>query len=701
MDFQSSNWLVIHQTFCEEQQAVLPKKQARQCISETESALIRLVLPLMGFSLPKGQKKLTKSIKQTAFTHMSSLKAKQLPKAARLFEQALPNLPLSTHSRNTYGSRGRNWFAWTQEARYWPGEQISPEMAAQCAPNSLHGHGSSKTISLTKRRGAYKQYSLTLDELNPRARQWFDEASLFLTRQNQPGRVFPPIAAYTLKMYQRSWLLIWGWQVHYNGVSLENLGPGHIFPVIDLDEFEELSSKQQNRLWKLKQRELEDIICGYRDFLLEEMKAFSPHTWHAKLVHMHAAGRVLYSDWVELPDDYDLLPIFKKMRAAYADIQDAVDERMQSPDVACLAGKWPDVPEGSTALHEFQQRVLEPMRLECRPRNHSRKLRSSRRIAHLHQKYLRAGMMGLLPPLRQQVDRSLKLALSCPVNRPKFVPPEGYYYPLPPDDIREHDSAGKLADNYLYHTYHINGRPYPEGIWVREVQQHKTRQSLGVHRTIIPNRHFPDGSCFYDYLASYLEGVWWPQTWDSKPYQGSDPRHLNTQGVWVSEGRSSFEPKDILTEDVDEVPWRMGFLFPSPKTGLPYSEYSYGNMLQINAHRLIGKPITPHTMRYIWATWGHQVGLTDTELRSLAYSMGHTVNTLRRMYAKLTPIEQQQPIEEAIQARLCQPEGAEDILSLTQLIKAANHLSQEDQQQLLQHLTRLMKADDKDKPQSA
>ncbi|MGD1908322.1 MAG: hypothetical protein ACFB0C_20355 [Leptolyngbyaceae cyanobacterium] len=636
------------------------------------------------------QGKLTKVVKLEATTFMATCSINRLPRARIEFEKCLPQSSLSPHSRTTYGNRVRQWLAWAEQAGYWPGAPISPEMASQCAPPSLHGHGSINKINLTSRRGIYKAYALRPEEMNPELSAWYEKAQRFLTRPNQPGRTFPAIAPYTIKMYTRGWCQILGWQHRYNNVPLAKLGPQHLFPVVDQEEWEELSPRQQDRLWRKKQRELEEIICGYRDFLLREMRAFSPHTWHAKLVHMQAAGRILYSDWVTLTEDYNQLPVFKTLRAAYGEIQEAVNERQQSMETACLKEKWPEVPPGRTALEVFQQGVLEPMRQDCRPRTHSRKLRSPRRIAHRYQQYLRVAMMGWIPPLRQQVDRSLKIALSCPITRPASVPVEGCYYPIPPDEVRERGMTGKLTDNFLHHTYELNGQPYPEGIWVREVQEQKTRKSMGIHRTIIPNRRFADRACLYDYVEQYLEGVWWPQSWSSKLYQGTNPRYQNTMGNWVSAGRSEFNPEDTVVTDVDGVPWRVGFLFVSPKTGLPYSEYSYLYTIQTNAHRLIGKAITPHTMRYLWATWAYQEGLSDTEVRSLAFMMGHKADTLRRMYVKVTPTEQQRPIEDAIMSRLCRSEDAADAIPFNKLIKAVHHLSQEGKQQLMQHIEKVL-----------
>jgi len=689
MSKNPENWMELHIQFCEDMKSSLPKKQAKQLISETESALIRLVLPCFNFVISKGQIKLTKATKESAFEFMTTLSVRLLPRAQISFEESVAQAPMSQASRNTYGNRVRNWFSHAQNSGSWPGAPISPELTAQCAPHSLHGHGSITHVRLTPRRGIYKSYALKPAEMNPELKQWFEQMEDYLMRPKQPGRCYPAIKAYTFKMYRRGWRQLLGWQTHYNGVPLDELRPHHIFPVLDLDEFEELSPLQQKRLWREKSRELEAILCGYHNFLLQEMKAYSPHTWHSKLVFIHAAGRIFYQDWVTLEADYCQLPLFKILKASRAEIQDQVNERQQSPDVACLKEKWPNVPDGSTALEEFQKHVLELMRQDCRPRTHSRKLRSPQRIAHRYQQFCRVGGEGYMPPLRSEVARDLKVALSCEITRPDFVPPDGHYYPLPPDDLRDRDPMGHVNDNYVYRTYSLEGRSYPDGVWIREVQEQKTRKSLGIHVTIIPNRQFPDGSCFYQYLESYLEGVWQPQSWNSIPYQWNDPRYQNTMGNWVTAGRSTFEAEDLVKTDTDGVLWRFGFLFISPKSSSPYSEYTYLHTIRTNSNRLIGKAITPHTMRYIWATWGGQVGLSDVELRSLAYMMGHSVETLRRMYAKMTPIEKQQPIMDAINARLCQP-GNQDVIALAKMLRAAHHLTKNEQHQLFQLLQTLL-----------
>jgi hypothetical protein len=127
-------------------------------------------------------------------------------------------------------------------------------------------------------------------------------------------------------------------------------------------------------------------------------------------------------------------------------------------------------------------------------------------------------------------------------------------------------------------------------------------------------------------------------------------------------GRAEFNPGDAccLPTSNHSALWSWGYVFVLPELGTLADGPSFGGSFEKSAHRLIGKRITPHTMRYIWATWAYQVRLNDAQLRSLAYAMGHTVETLRGMYERCTPEEKRRPIEEAISELLFdQPPAAE------------------------------------------
>lgn len=427
---KTNNWLQIHQEFCDaisssfaHQQA----KQAKQILSETESGIIRILLPLMGFEALLDKGKLTKADKTAAYDFMATLPAKKLIVAHKRFAEHLPHTQLSHHSRNTYGARVHRWFDWIQAHGYWPGRYMTAEVAAQCSPFTRYGHGPVKELRTTKRRGKRTEYALKPEELPPQAKAWYDTATTFLSRLHQPGRTFDMLDAATVEIYQRTWLQIWGWQTRYNGVPLADLEPKHIFPVIDQEAFEQLSESEQTRLWRRKIRELEEILCGHHNFLIQEAKGRSPYTWVTKLCGIHTAARILYADWVDVAADYSQLPLFKRLNTEFEKNREQLKAWQWSPEVAGLTEKWPDVPPGSTALEVFQQGVLEPMRLECLPRCSRGMKKTPRRIAHRYQQFVRVALMGWMPPLRQEVDRSLKIALSCPVERPEYVPPEGHY----------------------------------------------------------------------------------------------------------------------------------------------------------------------------------------------------------------------------------------------------------------------------------
>ena len=92
-------------------------------------------------------------------------------------------------------------------------------------------------------------------------------------------------------------------------------------------------------------------------------------------------------------------------------------------------------------------------------------------------------------------------------------------------------------------------------------------------------------------------------------------------------------------------------------------------------------------LRYVWATWSFQIGLSDQELRSLAYAMGHSGETLRNMYERCTPEEKLRPIFEAIDRHLFQeletpPEKEIAKPNVLTLVESLRQLSLEERQQI-------------------
>jgi hypothetical protein len=205
-----------------------------------------------------------------------------------------------------------------------------------------------------------------------------------------------------------------------------------------------------------------------------------------------------------------------------------------------------------------------------------------------------------------------------------------------------------VADNYLYFTYIHDDKYYPKGVWVLDTKKYKTMKKYGGQSIVIPNQEFEDGCCLYDYIERFLYGWWIVEGYKHQLlYEWWEPEIQGRRGRWLSGGRMEFNPMDVcsLPSNTQDSFWTWGYMFVVAKIGIPANGSSFARIYETTSYRLIQKHISVHTLRSVWATWGFQVGLSDVELRSLAYAMGHSVETLRQMYERCTPTEKRRPTD--------------------------------------------------------
>jgi len=134
-----------------------------------------------------------------------------------------------------------------------------------------------------------------------------------------------------------------------------------------------------------------------------------------------------------------------------------------------------------------------------------------------------------------------------------------------------------------------------------------------------------------------------------------------------------------------------------PGTGKPYGQGDFSNLYADVAHSYLGKRITSHTMRYIWATWAFMVGLSEHQLRALAAQMGMTVETMRRTYEQRVPAEQRRIVQEAVDKWLLDElsrqedtdSGMLSLIPLDTLKRTIQQLSTKERQQLLDWIASL------------
>jgi len=602
----------------------------------------------------------------------------------------------SDNSRNTYGARIEWAIELVKQFPWYPTAQ-SIEIQNQCRPaRCVSGRRHYSDLPLTARSGQYQQYRLTEEETPPPLQAELEDFYFFLTAPVYPRRVCNPIRESTANTYLKDIRLELGYWHHIRGVPLAELSLDFLVPLVTKDQLEGLSRQEQEDLWDEKQLHIEEWTEAYFQEIQRRINSLSPRTKNGKLVALQRLTHYRYRNQVKRRCDYETIPVLNTIQEKIRQTTAIVKKWQKTrTSVANQERKWPDAVEGETALTTLRQTVVEPLRLETHPRYEKTKaFREGDVIAKSLQHYLKWYFVTDFPARRQYDVRTTKLALSCPVKRPEDVPADGCYFPVPPPAVRDKNHDGTIKDNYLYKTYVYRGKSYLEGIWVWELCSYKTDEIHGVYSMMLPNRQFQDGTRFYEYLEHYLSGWWMPgQFRDRQQYDWWDASLKGRKGHWITKGWMEFEPKDMEVREEPRGPlWRWGYLFPLPETGEQGGGTSFGGSFLRTSYHKLGKRITPHMVRYFWATWAFQVGLTDRELESLAYAMGHKVKTLREMYERCTPEEKLRPIFEAIDRLLF--DELDDLPTNKQvdeqlplrLVAELRRLSPEDRQQIIQML---------------
>ncbi|MBC1239469.1 hypothetical protein [Nostoc sp. 2RC] len=673
-------------------------ENAPRIINELRTAIFHHAIPEFGYKRTHSGRKMTGDEVDNAQKFLKTLRIGKLLNLRQALQKSFEKNNVSQASRNTYGNRAENFLTWAAQQIWWPGSRTA-KLKEQCTPPRRHNHGALADFKLTDRKSIYRKYALTTQETPPTLQAQLNQFNSYLIQPEWPGRIIKAVEKSTAKEYIKNIKLIFGFQYRFQNVPIHELRLETIVPLITEEQLEGLTPLQQKKLWNQHKKNLEQLVCDYFQFLRNFNSSVSPFTRMGKITAILALAKFLYLQQVESDADYRLIPVFSTIDNYCNKILVELDEwRSSRHSVSDWSKRWPDVPVGQTALEFIQEKIVEPLRYECRPRDKRGDFRPSWSIAISYQCYLKWALLSYLPARRQEEYRELKVALSCPIERPQDIPPNGLYQPLPPDNQRERKYNGMVIDNYLYFTYKHDNHYYPQGIWVIDTRKYKTRKTYGKQSIIIQNLNFEDGHCFYDYIERFLYGWWTKEGYKNQlVYDWWQPEMQGRRGRWLSSGRIQFEPKDTccIPSDNQSAIWTWGYVFVVPRSGMPATGSAFSKIFETISYRLIKKRISPHIMRYVWATWGIQVGLSDPELSSLAYAMGHSVKTLRDMYERSTPVEKRQAIEQAIAQRLfTASEQHEQKLPLNvevdDLVQIAIRLTQQERQQLIAKLQSTM-----------
>ncbi|MBC1224874.1 hypothetical protein GNF09_34425 [Nostoc sp. UCD120] len=660
--------LEVYEFYLQHIKTTYSGEKAQRIIRETQTAILRFLLLGLGYDqLPTGRK-MTEAEKQTAYEFMKTIPLSQLFGLSEAVAQGFELTKASKSSQNTYGGRIQQICDWGKQ-QYWWTREASQE--ANYCPAIRKGYGRANTKQLTERRKKYSAYQLAPKEISVPLQTELQEWEKFLRAKDCPGRLSKPISASSAKTYLKHILLILGWLHRYQGIPLSELSLNLLIPKITDEELEELPAREKEKFWQKHQYYVDELIGKYFEFLRKQMDSFSPSTKKFKINALSSLAKFQYYTEVEHSDDYNNIPIFKVInKYSCAVRQEKKQWKEQRRSVVDMEDKWPKVIPTKTALHSVRLQILEPLRLECRAKYNKWQWRKDSAITMSIQRYLAWSFLADMPARRQEEYRNLKVALSCPIERPSEVPTNAIYQPLPPAHVR-------LNNNYIYKTYFYESQYYESGVWVLDIQEYKTCELYGPQSIVIRNHKFHDGNCLYDYFERHLYGWYFHSNGKKKD-------------KWLTTGRISFNPRDccyICNQNQNSEFWSWGYFFIQPLVGCVYNSTEFKDLVRNAAHRLTNVPVTPHVMRYVWATWAYQVGLNEQEQESLAYAMGHDVKTMLEFYENCTPNEKRRPIEEVINEVLfntlsIQKQSSEE--NLDQLAQKLLQLPTDELQHILQ-----------------
>ncbi|MDA0268395.1 MAG: hypothetical protein O3A14_15915 [Cyanobacteria bacterium] len=668
--------------------ASLPETTARGKWNKFKTAMLRYVLPGLGFERADYKRKLTQDEVQNAESFMTTIWVRSMSRFEALVDAGLQMQEASPSSVNTYRSAIRQFSEWGSHEIWWPNARGASGFAQGqlCPPRAPRGQA--KKPPKLMERGELVSYGLKRHQLPAALQTQMRDMESFLTAADYPLRLIDCIEETTYRNYEKSCLLMLGWFHHYHQpvIAREDLTLNLLFPIMPEAELEAMTPRQRKQFWKEQRAVIQGWLGQYRQFLRLHQKSDNPRTWLTKLEALLAIGHYQWKDHVDYKADYRKIPLLTYIREELSKVQDDIKRWSSSGLYASdQALKMPNViPGEETALGAIRRETLEHLRYKCRPRTATRgKIRSAYALACSHQRFLMWAHLSLIPARRQKTLRTTRIATCCPVQRPESVPADGLYHPIPPDAVLSKRHDGSVAENWLCRVYAYGGQTYPGGAWLHIVRNYKTWKTHGDQVLVLPDWEFDDDQTLYELLERHLNGYWLVGNCrGSRNYDGDTPQcWQGTRGKWITHGRYTFLPKDFCLVDCTRTYWTWGYLYVMPEAGLPMEEGDFCDAFAHGALKATGKWTTPHLMRSIWATWGFTVLKTDQELRSLAYAMGMTLETMRKIYERCTPETKYEPIQNAISAHF-QPSESGPV-TLAQVRLQAKCLAAEERKQLM------------------
>ena len=586
-----------------------PAKKAKEIIDHTKTAINRYTLPGWGLKPFKSRRPTQLEI-DGATTFKKGINVEKFTTALEAQEKAFELLQPSDSSKEVYSSRLKALISWCEKQSWWPGNTDPDKVIDRCP--ARHQKYGPMQKNLVVNRPKLKPYGLIAEQISETLKAETELFRQFRTEIHWPNRLDESIKSSVAHDEITVIFQILGWFHHHRGVLLDDLNLNTLIPWVKLKYA--TCKEDAARMAAQAGDYVDRWICEFRNFLIKERDAKSPHTHQCYLKAILAVAKFQYYEELT-SSDYSEVPAVKVVQKRLTLINKEFKNYVSAVD---MDKKWLDLPE-------LLKLIVERLRLECQPKSACGSVRAGTATASSFQRYILWGCLTYSPPRRQQELRGLKIGLECLIDRPEGVPANGLYHPLPPIQKRDRN----------YSCLHKT----PDGRWFRDTpaESYKTGKTYGHQELEIPNVPFDDGKFFYDYLEAWLYGCPKKSNGNPKKKKKSDgnPKKWKTPNEWWhSCGRSDFNPNHE-------------FVFVQ-HNGKPFAHQGMYQYLSAAAHAFTGQRVGPHLVRDIFATYFLNEGAPESDVASLAYAMGHSPEMLRKNYDKRTPNQKHKPIQLAL-----------------------------------------------------
>jgi hypothetical protein len=552
-----------------------PESKAYATLAQTQSALLRYVLPAMGFPAPKG-KKITELEKQSGLEALKQVPLEKLQEAPELLKRSFASVTLSKGNQRIQRHTLNRFLSWCKSQAWW----VIP--ASQGSTKKTEKQEKTKQI-LTTTRKKQKSYGLkaTKGEQIPQNLQQ-ELNSFYEFRINPPTEAhISSVKAETAKNDLKNIDLFFGWLHHHQMVPIDQLSLRKFIPVWVGSAYENV--EQGDRLVPEPLGDIQEYIDWLQapNDTEDNFKNRGERSCHTiinvlqtsiavtKFLHHQQNLNLLKIKYEDLPEVQALRQEIRKIHRSVRDKPSVTHTLKQIPD-------WV----------EFL-RLVEALRLECEPSfliknlyNEEHSKHSSRTLSAIAlslQRFLMVAFYAYLPLRSRVTYRYLN-----------------FFTSTDPEEVMDYLI---LNEGYLF--------LYDNIWWIKlfgPFYGSDRRRKPPILK--VPNLTYSDKTSFYDYLSAWL--IHYPDS---------------TEGVEIGGLRACFAPQH-------------SFVF-TKKNGEFYEKPTdFTNVIRNASCRIIGKPVTPNAIRHMFTSYMQSQVYSEALIASLSDSIGYKNDDLRKIYSE-------------------------------------------------------------------